>query len=649
MPRAPPLKPHVKRIVELQVSLSKQPERATTPDPDLTRALSELRRASRPWAVRPRLPRRELTGVADVSRLGVQLLSNRGYSGAEAIHAFLAADWRATEPISTQLDTAVTIILGALRAGERITVYGDFDCDGLSSCALLVETLRSLSSTPETIMPYVPEREEEGRGLNLAAVRAIADLGSRLIVTCDCGSANVAEVELARTLGVRVIITDHHPQHGPLPDAAAIINPQIEARSTAHRQLAGSGVAFRLAEALLTRAATEDDPLPTVKDLPEDYTASLLDLVAIGTVGDVAPMSQENWALVHSGLRRLNQSPRRGVRSLARSAGLALGSVSARDISFALAPRLNAAGRMGSPLVALRLLLTRDPIEASHLAAELDALNRARQRHTEEIMAAAREQARDQMGGGPGVIVAWGEAWKQGVLGLVAGRLAEEAGLPAFVLSRESGHWRGSARGPEGVDLGALLEARPYLFAHFGGHARAAGFTLADAELAAFVAYLREQFTAAGATEDTVTGDDADAASAAASLDVDCELPFNHLRDEHYDTIAALEPYGPAFAEPLFLATRVRVTSSRRSGLGGANLRLRLQAGPATHDAVWSKHGDLHEALRPVVWKLPPMDVVYQLTRYLRSDTQRIEWLARVVSMRPSAEENTLPPPPFPQ
>ncbi|MGH2486104.1 MAG: single-stranded-DNA-specific exonuclease RecJ, partial [Ktedonobacterales bacterium] len=430
---------------------------------------------------------------------------------------------------------------------------------------------------------------------------------------------------LANTLRMRVIITDHHPQHGPLPDAAAIVNPQIEARPTDHRQLAGAGVAFRLAEALLQRASTDDDPPPTGNALPEDFTASLLDLVAIGTVADVAPMSQENWALVHSGLRRLNQAPRRGIRSLARSAGLALGSVSARDIGFALAPRLNAAGRMDSPLVALRLLLTRDPIEASHLAANLDALNRARQRHTEEMMAAAREQARDPIGNGSAVIVAWGESWKQGVLGLVAGRLAEESGLPAFVLSRESGRWRGSARGQDDVDLGALLEARSDFFAHFGGHARAAGFTLADADLAAFVAYIRERFASAGATdgatdgatEHNTTGDDVGAGVGheGAALDVDCELHFNHLREEHFDTIIALEPYGPGFAEPLFLAPRARITSSRRSGLAGANLRLRLQDGSTTRDAVWSKRGDLHEVLRPVLWKLPPMDVVYQLTR----------------------------------
>lgn len=608
------------------------------PDSDLTRALAELRRLSRPWTVRPRLPQSELIGVNGVSRLGVQLLSNRGYSGAEAIHSFLAGDWRATDLISTQLETAVSHILSALHTGERITVYGDFDCDGLSSCALLVETLRALAPVPDTVTPFVPERAEEGRGLNPDAVRAIAASGTTLIVTCDCGSANVAEVALANTLGVRVIITDHHPQHGPLPAAVAIVNPQIEAQPNAHRDLAGAGVAFRLAETLLQRAAAEDAPLPSVKDLPDDFTASLLDLVAIGTIGDVVPISQENWALVHSGLRRLNEAPRRGLRSLARSAGLALGGVTARDIGFALAPRLNAAGRMGSPLVALRLLLSRDPIEASHLAADLDALNRARQRHTEEMMTAAREQARDQMGNGSAVLVVWGESWKQGVLGLVAGRLTEESGLPAFVLSLESGRWRGSARGQDGVDLGALLEMRPDFFAHFGGHARAAGFTLAAADLDAFVKYIRAQFALDGATERAATSDDVGAVGSreGAALDVDCELPFNHLRDEHYDTIATLEPYGPGFAEPLFLAPHVRVASSRRSGMAGANLRLRLQDGSSSRDAVWSKRGDLHDALRPVLGKLPPMDVVYQLSRYLRSDTQRIEWLARIVAMRPA-------------
>ena len=598
----------------------------------LTRALAEVRRVSRPWSVHPRLPTRQLTGIPQGSRLRAQLLHNRGLPEGETTRAFLAANWRATGPISSQLEKATERITRALTTDERITVYGDFDCDGISSCALLVETLRALAKAPDRVSPYIPERTEEGRGLNVEAIRAIAAEGSTLIVTCDCGSANVEEVALAGELGVQVIITDHHPPHGPLPVAFAVVNPRAETDPAAHCDLAGVGVAFRLAEALLSQATNADDSLPATRPLPDDFLSSLLDLVAIGTVGDVAPLSAENWALVRAGVQRLNENPRPGVRALIAQAGLAAGKVSSRDISFAIAPRLNAAGRLESPMLALRLLLTRDPREIESLATTLESLNRARQQQTEEILTAARSQVRGQSG----ALIAQSESWRQGVLGLVAGRLAEETGLPTFLLSRQSGRWRGSARGPEGVDLGAVLAARPDFFAHFGGHARAAGFTLVSEDASDFLAYVRERFLMLAAPTTTIEEDDGAGFSGGAALEVDCELPLHALRDDHYETIEALEPYGPGFAEPVFLAPRVRIVGTRRSGLGSANLRLRLQSGGEIRDAVWSKRGELDDALRPALTSLPAMDVVYHLSRYYRTDKRQVEWLVRILAMSPS-------------
>ena len=601
----------------------------TPPTDARERALHELRRVSRPWRVHPRLPAERLSRLSQPERLAEQLLTNRGLDQPAARAAFMSATWGAGEAISPHMARAAERIVRGLRGGERITVYGDFDCDGISSCAVLVETLRALAASPDSIIPRIPERDAEGRGLNREAIAAIAADGSTLIVTCDCGSSNVKEVALAGTLRIEVIVTDHHPPHGPLPNAYAIVNPRAQAESSAHHDLAGAGVAFRLAEAIL-RLASQDASSPSVD--PSDTLRSLLDLVAIGTVGDIVALSAENWALVRAGVQRLNEAPRPGLRALMAHAGLAVGSVSARDISFAIAPRLNAAGRMESPMLALRLLITHDPREASALALSLEAINRSRQEQTEEIIAAARQQVRQQSG----ALIALGERWRQGVLGLVAGRLAEDRGLPAFVLSRESGQWRGSARGPEGSDLGAMLAGRPEFFTHFGGHARAAGFSLAAESVDGFVAFVREQFSPAGAPH-ADSQRETDDNGAGQELLVDCELPPHVMRDDHYATIASLEPYGPGFAEPTFLAPRVRVVSVRRSGMGRANLRLRLQSGGQTRDAVWSKRGDLEDTLRPALGSLPPMDVVYQLSRFVRSDTGRTEWLMRVIAMRPSA------------
>ena len=606
------------------------PDAHTPNDPPadaLTRALHELQRVSRPWRVHPRLSDDHLDSLPKADRLTEQLLSNRGLDQPAARAAFLSAGWEARGDVSSQLARAAERIVRGLRAGERIAVYGDFDCDGVSSCALLVEALRAVAVSPDSIVGRVPERDAEGRGLNEEAIRTIAADESTLLVTCDCGSANTDEVALAAELGIEVIVTDHHPPHGPLPAAYAVVNPHAEDADSAHHDLAGAGVAFRVAEAVLRLGARAEPPLTAE---PSATLRSLLDLVAIGTVGDVVALSPENWALVRAGVRQLNEAQRPGLRALMKQAGLVTGAVSARDIGFAIAPRLNAAGRMESPMLALRLLLTHDPREADLLAQRLESMNRSRQEQTEEIIASARQQVRGQSS----ALIAAGERWKQGVLGLVAGRLAEDSGLPAFVLSRESGRWRGSARGPEGSNLGALLASHPEFFTHFGGHARAAGFTLASQSADEFIAFVREQFS----VSDTPGGGAQPVSSQTGfghEILVDCELPPHALRDDHYATIASLEPYGPGFAEPTFLAPRVRVVSARRSGMGRANLRLRLQSGARTLDAVWSKRGDLEDTLRPVLGSLPSMDVVYQLSRFVRSDTGRTEWLIRVVAMRP--------------
>ena len=332
-----------------------------------------------PWRLAAELPLATLNAAPGHARLQVQLLHNRGLSGSERIQSFLAADWRATSVDVPAMRRATARLRAAITAGEHIVVFGDHDTDGMTSCAIVLLALRALGAHAE---PYIPRRDDDGRGLNMQAVRALAEEGTTLIVTTDCGTMNVEEVALARTLGMDVIVTDHHPPHGPLAEAYAIVNPRVEEDPSFDVDLAGAGVAFRLAQALLA-------------DEHPDVLTRLLDLVMIGTIGDVVPLSPQNWTLAHAGLQQLNDAPRPGISALLRLAGMVPGDVTERDIGYVIGPRLNAGPRMGEPLTALRLLLAEDDAEADQLAAELDRLNTSRQIQLEAILIEAREQAQD--------------------------------------------------------------------------------------------------------------------------------------------------------------------------------------------------------------------------------------------------------------
>lgn len=576
----------------------------------------------RPFLLRQELPRDVLKGVSGHSPLHVQLLHNRGISGMEAIGTFLAGDWRSCGPAPLHLARAVERIRHAIRDGEHIVVFGDFDCDGVTSCVLLTQTLGALGAN---ITQHVPQRDDDGRGLNIEAVRQLAERGASLIVTTDCGTANVAEVELAGSLGMDVIITDHHPPHGPLAPAYAIVNPRQDGDESPEKDLAGVGVAFRLAEALLAGTPAGEELLP-----------QLVDLVAIGTVADVVPLTQTNWALVRAGLAQITAAPRAGVRALLEMARLRPGDVVVRDVSFALAPRINACGRMGRPDLAVALLLANDPAEAERLAREVEALNVQRQSVTEGVVIAAREQAAAQLATNMSVVITQGDHWPLGVLGLVAGRLADEYHRPAFVISREGLECRGSARGPSGTDLGEVLAARADFFTRFGGHAQAAGFTLPTDALPALLAYLTEHFS--GQEKTSAETEDGDERRDAAPVAVDCRLPLRRLEpgSDVYADLEALEPFGVGFAEPVFLCPGARIMSCRRSGLNGRTLRLRLGHGGTIRELVWSRQGDLCEPLRAALNDLPLVDVAYTLRRYSRATTGVPEWLPHIETLAPA-------------
>jgi single-stranded-DNA-specific exonuclease len=579
--------------------------------------LRRLTAEAQPYTVADPLPRSALdalTAATGQTSLQLQVLHNRGIQGMAAVTAFLDRGWRSTEPPLPDLDRAVQRIHQAIVGREPIVVFGDYDTDGMTSCALLVLALRALGAE---VTFYIPRRDDDGRGLNAQAVQMLTDQGAKLLITTDCGSANVAEVEQARAMGMEVIITDHHPPRGPLPEGVPIVNPQLLPSPGEHADLSGAGVAFRVAEALLLPAGHQAE------------LEALLDLVAVGTIGDVVPLTGESWALVRAGLTRLTHAPRHGLRALLERDGALPTEVTERDISFMIAPRLNAAARLGQPELSVRLLLADEPAAARALAAQLQQLNFQRQEQLDALLIEAHANLRPLPPNATSPVITIGEGWPLGLLGLVASKLADEYARPAVVISRQEGECRGSARGPEGSHLGDLLEQRAGLFKRFGGHERAAGFTLAADRLDELLDHL------ASATATHSDGTSSNEATARPLL-VDCKLRLEHLDLARHDALRALAPFGPAFPEPVFLCQQVRLLRCWRSGPEKRTLRLRLGDAPGVERVVlWPRRGELADDILPLLPTLPRFDVLLTLGAYQPRPELAPELSPRVLALIP--------------
>ena len=379
------------------------------------------------WEIHPQLPNERFRASrnAGIDPVIMQLLYNRGIQTLEDMQAFIHAEYSQTRDPFTLIDMprAVERIQKALEDGEHITVYGDFDADGVTSSALLFRAL-SILKRPEAMLDFhIPHRLRDGCGLNLPALDLLKARGTRLIITTDCASSDVEQVIYANSLGIDVIITDHHHPPAQLPPAYAMVNPWRPTCTYGERYLCGVGIAFKLTQALY-RVFKRD----------QEDELDLLDLVAIGTIADIAPLLGENHTLVRLGMERLNATRKPGLQVLIRNAKQMPGHLRERDIAFGLAPRLNAAGRMKEAAIAFKLLATDDTNEAKMLATELEELNILRQQQTEELMRAVHTQAETQAG--KAVILVHGAGWHEGIIGLVAGKLAEETNKPALVAQR---------------------------------------------------------------------------------------------------------------------------------------------------------------------------------------------------------------------
>ena len=504
-------------------------------------------------------------GRARLERAGVPsllaaILSARGVQEPEQARKLLTpGEEPLLDPMLLRdMDKAVGRIRRALEEKETIAVYGDYDVDGITSTCLLTDCLTRLGGR---VLPYIPDRLEEGYGLNREAVSALATQGVTLIVTVDCGITAAGEVAFARTLGVDVVVTDHHECKQSIPDAQAVVDPHRPDCPYPFKGLAGVGVALKLA-----MAAAGPDRAAQV-------FSSYADLAAVGTVADVMPMTGENRTIVQAGLSALAHPRRLGLAQLMQEAGMGDKPVTSVSIGYTLAPRINAAGRMGQANLAAELLLTQDPGRAAALAQELCALNRERQSIECEIFqeCVQRLERKPQTG----IILLADEHWHQGVVGIVASRLTEKYACPAFMVCLDQGMGKGSCRSWGGINLFQLLVRCQDLLEGFGGHALAAGFTVREENLPALERRLRQAVL-----------EEQQGQEPPSQLEIDAAVLPQELTVEAVEALDALEPCGAGNPRPVLALTGTHVISAAQVGRG-RHLKLRLEGRGVSLDAIF--------------------------------------------------------------
>jgi single-stranded-DNA-specific exonuclease len=593
-------------------------------------------KAQKRWHVFPRAPEAHFARFPELSRLMAQILHNRGIKEPEAVCDFLARrPSEDTDPLLLEgMREAVARLRQAIDAGESIAVYGDYDADGVTATALLTQTLMALGAR---VQPYIPNRFEEGYGLNKEALAHLAGQGVRLVVTVDCGIRSVEEVIHGNQLGLDIIITDHHYVGEETPPALAAINPKQPGCRYPFKKLAGVGLAFKLAQALVqdVQAGDARQPLPATEDL--------LDLVALGTVADLAPLMGENRSLVARGLEHLNQPRRPGVQMLMAQAGVKPGRVDALTIGFVLGPRLNAAGRLESALAAYELLVTEDIFHAGQLAQQLEMQNRERQSLTQATVEQARQTILEDAASRPLYLIAQ-PSFNTGIVGLVSSRLTEEFYRPTLVAQRGETHTRGSARSIPEFHITRALDECADLLERYGGHSVAAGFTVKNEHLADLEARLL-----------AIALRDLAGVQLMPELRIDAELNLRGINRRRVEDLLSarsvgratdeqdvglqivvgleqLRPFGEGNPVPVFSTSRLEVKGKRPVGMDGDHLKLVLHDGKQTWDAIAFRQGSWHDELPARV------DVAYALEINEWQGRQRLQLNVKDIKPAESGE-----------
>ncbi|MFP6570025.1 MAG: single-stranded-DNA-specific exonuclease RecJ [Dehalococcoidia bacterium] len=518
--------------------------------------------SSRRWTITPEPSTEALSALMTASsrsgQLGARLLHNRGMRASEEALSFLQPDLNQLgDPFELpDMEAAVDRVFRAIGNQEKIAVYGDFDVDGLSATALLLHAIRDLGGTA---VAHIPGRDGSGHGLDNNALTRLNTDGVTLVITVDTGSNDADQITFAETIGVDVIVTDHHIVEPGLKRPLALVNPHMGSDGVG-KGLTGAGVAFKLAQALYSRT-----------DL--NWPGHVIALAALGTVADVGPLKGENRVIVSEGLRQLQSTSHAGLTALLKLAHPNGGELDTEALSFNVIPRLNAPGRLGEAVPSLNLLTANDPGEAMTLAHQVDDMNTERRRLSQE----AWDLARLELENGPmqPALIVKSARFKSGILGPLAGRLSGDHGRPAIAIALGETHARASARSPESVDIHAVLSSASGRFDQWGGHARAAGFTVANEHLDEVIDAIQDGVAAAGKDP-----------GAGPPLQADAEIGFSDLGASTWNFIKVLGPYGEENPAPVFVTRNLNPVQIRTMGAGGRHLRVVLSDNRETWDAI---------------------------------------------------------------
>jgi len=500
-----------------------------------------------------------------------QLLMNRGIADPEEAKQFLApTENQIHDPfLLLNMETAITRILTAVKNGEKIAIYGDYDVDGVTASVLLVQVLRRMKAEAEH---YIPDRHSEGYGINCEALQKLKDEGYSLVVSVDCGVRSLKEAEYAREIGLDLIITDHHEPSDQIPVGFTVVCPKQPGDAYPFKELSGVGIAFKLAQGLLER-----NPVPGTQ------ASEWLDLVAVGTVADVVPLTGENRVMVRLGLSMLTRRQRQGLHSLMGAAGIEEGrKVNAYHIGYVLGPRLNASGRMETAEASYQILMTEDVQVAGRLAQELDDQNRQRQDITRDIQKAAEAL----VSGEEPLVFAVSPDFKLGVVGLAASRLVETFYRPAVVGINEGEITRASCRSIPEFHITKALDEVAELLERHGGHAMAAGFTVRNENLALLEKELKR-----------IAGEKLAGLELHPTLRADLELPLSEVRPSILEMQEAIEPTGAGNPSVKFVCRNLRVTQKKKIGKDQSHLRMSVTDGRITYEAVAFRQGHWADAM----------------------------------------------------
>lgn len=555
------------------------------------------------WKIKDHVPeavRQDLDGYSPILQ---QLLFNRNIFTSRDAEIYINKAGPLYNPSQLKgMEPAVKRILEAVHKHEPVAVYGDYDVDGVTATVLLVQALQALGAD---VRGFIPNRFEEGYGLSKEPLQKLYDEGIRLIITVDCGIRSGREVAFCNELGMDIIITDHHEPRGEVPAALAVICPKQEGDLYPEKHLAGVGLAFKLTEALY-----HEVPSHTTRE------SDFLDLVAIGTVADIVPLTGENRTLVKAGLQRVKLQQRLGLRALAGVANINLSNMTARDIGFGIGPRLNASGRMETAQMAYDLLMSSDYQQAGILAQQLDDLNRSRQEMTRAHVERAEQLVADQPDAD--IVIAFDHEFNKGIVGLVASKLVEHFYRPSIVGQIENGAIRASCRSIPEFHITRALDECAELFDHHGGHSMAAGFTLYEEYVDEFHKRMSE-----------IASRELGGLDLSPELEIDMELSLDLVNPRDiFDAQTKIEPAGQANPEAVFYSRNVKVDRYKKVGKENTHLKMTLKVGKVSYDAIAWRQGHLAADMPQQV------DLVYTFEKNIYKNEETIQ--LNVKDIRPA-------------